>query len=259
MIIPIFFSVDDKYAPYLSVALYSLAQNANKKYTYKVTILYRKGMLSVSNMGNIIKNIPNHFAIDFINMDDRLETITDRIENRLRCDYFTPIIFYRLFIPAMFPEYKKAIYLDSDIVVLGDISTLFNTNIDQYLLGACKDYFAGEMLENYLNVFVGVDKTEYFNSGILLMNLEKLRSLKLDEHFLYLYNTYHFECIAPDQDYLNAMCKGKVLSLSQSWNTMPRSEYDDNMESNINIIHFFCFLSHGITMEYNLKMFFGII
>ncbi|MDO5151123.1 MAG: glycosyltransferase family 8 protein [Oscillospiraceae bacterium] len=244
MIIPVFFSIDDKYAPYLSVALCSLIQNASEKNTYKIIILYRKGMLSSENMGNIISDIPTHFIIEFIDMDDRIETITDRMENRLRCDYFTPTIFYRLFIPAMFPEYKKAIYLDSDIVVLGDISDLFQINIDNYLLGACNDYFAGEMLENYLNKFVGVEKEEYFNSGILLMNLEKLRKLNLDEHFLHLYNTYHFECLAPDQDYLNAMCKGNTLLLSQSWNTMPHSDYDRNAEENmtgINIVHYFLF------------------
>lgn len=43
--------------------------------------------------------------------------ITDRIENRLRSDYFTMTIYFRIFIPDMYPEYDKAIYIDSDIVV----------------------------------------------------------------------------------------------------------------------------------------------
>ena len=44
--------------------------------------------------------------------------ITDRIENRLRSDYFTMTIYFRIFIPDMYPEYDKAIYIDSDIVVM---------------------------------------------------------------------------------------------------------------------------------------------
>lgn len=63
-------------------------------------------------------------------MDERIETITDRLENRLRCDYFTQTIFYRLFISSMFPEYDKAI---SDIVILGDLSELFSIDIHDYL------------------------------------------------------------------------------------------------------------------------------
>jgi len=56
---------------------------------------------------------------------------------------------------------------------------------------------------------IGVDRDKYVNSGIMVMNLKKLREVKLEEHFMHLLNTYHFNCIAPDQDYLNAMCKGQ--------------------------------------------------
>ena len=204
-------------------------------------------------------NMPDHIIIEFVDMDERIETISDRLENRLRCDYFTPTIFYRLFIPAMFPEYDKAIYLDSDIVVLGDLSELFSIDIHDYLLGACIDYFAGEALENYLNYFVGVDKREYFNSGILLMNLKKLRELNLDEHFLHLYSTYHFECLAPDQDYLNAMCKNRVLILPQKWNTMPRNNYDiterENVEG-VEILHYFLFFKPWNHFDIQYESFF---
>lgn len=259
MTIPIFFSVDNKYAPYLGTALTSLAENTSSKYNYKVMVLYRKDMLCRSNMDKLIMNMPDHIIIEFVDMDERIETITDRLENRLRCDYFTPTIFYRLFIPAMFPEYDKAIYLDSDIVILGDLSELFSIDIHDYLLGACIDYFAGETLENYLNFFVGVDKKEYFNSGILLMNLKKLRELNLDEHFLHLYSTYHFECLAPDQDYLNAMCKGKVLILPQKWNTMPHNNYDITEQENVEgvaILHYFLFFKPWNHFDIQYESFF---
>ena len=77
----------------------------------------------------------------FFSVDDKKQPT----ENRLRADYFTPTIFFRLFIPSMFPEYSKGIYLDSDIVVLGDISKLYRVDIENYLLGACIENFAGEL------------------------------------------------------------------------------------------------------------------
>ena len=96
MTIPIFFSVDNNYAPYLSTALTSLAENTYSKYNYKVIVLYRKDLLCKSNMDKLIMNMPDHIIIEFVDMDERIETISDRLENRLRCEYFTPTIFYRL-------------------------------------------------------------------------------------------------------------------------------------------------------------------
>ena len=124
-IIPIFFSVDDGYAPFLSVALASIIQNASKEYRYRATVLCQN--LSGQNQKRLAALGKDYFEIRFIPMENKLQGITDRAENRLRADYFTLTIFFRLFIPAMFPEYDKGIYLDSDIVVPGDISELYRT------------------------------------------------------------------------------------------------------------------------------------
>ena len=68
------------------------------------------------------------------------------------------------------------------------------------------------------------------------MNLKKLRELKFDAHFLHLLNTYHFDCIAPDQDYLNAVCNGKIYYLDECWDAMPN---DNNPPlENPKIIHY---------------------
>lgn len=60
-------------------------------------------------------------------MTDTVKSITNREENLLRCDFFTLTIYFRLFLAQMFPQYDKGIYLDSDIVVPGDISQLYQT------------------------------------------------------------------------------------------------------------------------------------
>ena len=83
---------------------------------------------------------------------------------------------------------------------------------------------------------MGVDRHSYINSGVLLMNLKKLREAGLDTHFLSLLNTYHFDCIAPDQDYLNAMCYGKIHYLSDVWDTMPAEDKPEIED--VKIIHY---------------------
>ena len=219
--IPIFFTIDDNYAPYLSVAIKSITENASKNNNYKIIVLYQD--LSDENIKRISSLATEGFEIKFIYMKEGLETITDRAENKLRCDYFTLTIYFRLFIPEMFPEYDKGIYIDSDIVVPGDISELYNFELGDNLIGACADKSVVEVpeLAKYMEEAVGVNKYEYINSGVLLMNLKEMREKQFSKRFLELLNKYHFDCIAPDQDYLNAMCNGKILYLDQNWDVMP--------------------------------------
>lgn len=220
-VIPVFFTIDDGYAPFLAAAINSAVKNASSDREYKAIVLYQE--LSEENRNKLQRLTADNFAIEFVPIKSGLESITDRMSNRLRCDYFTLTIYFRLFIPVMFPQYDKGIYIDSDVVVLGDLAELFDTDIGDNYIGACPDHSVVDVpeLARYMENAVGVDKYEYINSGVLLMNLKKLREEEIDKHFLTLLNTYQFDCIAPDQDYLNAMCCGKIHFLNEIWDTMP--------------------------------------
>jgi len=74
---------------------------------------------------------------------------------------------------------------------------------------------------NYTEEAIGVKKEEYINSGVLLMNLKALREVDFHNHFLSLLSTYHFDSVAPDQDYLNAICNGRIHYLDPKWDFMP--------------------------------------
>ena len=234
--IPIFFTIDDSYAPFLAAALNSAVKNSSKGRRYKAIVLYQE--LSEDNIRRLQSLSKEHFAIEFIPMCEGLESITDSMANRLRCDYFTLTIYFRLFIPAMFPQYDKGIYIDSDVVLLGDLAELFDTDIGDNYIGACNDLSVQDVppLCEYMEKGVGVSRFEYINSGVLLMNLKKLREAELDKHFLTLLNKYHFDCIAPDQDYLNALCNGKIHYLDAVWDAMP-NENKPPLE-NARLIHY---------------------
>ena len=234
--IPIFFAVDDNYAPFFATALNSAVKNSSKDRDYRAIILYQE--LSASNIEKINTLATENFKIDFIPMREGMETITDRLSNRLRFDRFTLTIYFRLFIPTMFPQYDKGIYIDSDVVLLGDLAELYDTDIGDNLIGACTDLSVQEMpaIVNYIEKAVGVPRDKYINSGVLLMNLKKLREVGLDKRFLKLLNKYHFDSVAPDQDYRNALCHGKIHYLPPIWDAMP----NDNSQpiSDARLIHY---------------------
>lgn len=234
--IPIFFSIDNGYAPYLAVALNSAIKNSSPERKYRAIVLHQE--LSSENQRKLSSLQSSNFTIEFYEMTKGLEAITDRKSNYLRCDYFTLTIYFRLFIATMFKDIDKAIYVDSDIVVLGDLAELYDIELGDNYIGACNDKSVVEVapLARYMEECVGVNRNEYINSGVLLMNLKVFREKNFDEHFLNLLNTYHFDSIAPDQDYINAICNGKIKYLGEEWDAMP----NDNSPAlkNARIIHY---------------------
>lgn len=219
--IPIFFAVNEKYVPYLAVAIRSLIDNASKENKYKVFVIQRD--ICKEDIEEISALANEYCDIQFIEIKEGLDTITDRAENRFRFDYFTLTIYFRLFIPEMFTEYDKGIYIDSDVIVRSDIAELYNTELGDNLIGGCADHSIEHVppLVEYIEEAVGINIKEYINSGVLLMNLKLMREKGFTENFLRLLNEYHFYSVAPDQDYINAMCNGKILYLDEVWDAMP--------------------------------------
>ena len=237
-VVPVFFTADERYAPYLSTALVSLIEHTSKKNAYEINVIYHD--MSGKSLRKLKRLAAGHDNVKliFTEMQETLEGISDRKSTRLKADCFTPTIYYRIFLPEMFPQYDKGIYLDSDLIVLEDIAKLFEEKLGDNLLAACLDMstFGNKLFTKYFRDAIGVDTDAYFNSGVLLMDFKKFRDEEFCEHFLYLLNTYDFDTVAPDQDYLNAMCKGRVKYLDISWNTMPTSE--SLSKEKLKIVHF---------------------
>lgn len=132
-------------------------------------------------------------------------------------------IFYRLFIPDIFPQYDKAIYIDSDTIVNDDISKLYATNLENNLFGACTDLSIQyvEKMVTYIRDVLALNPKKYINSGMLVLNCKAFREEHFIDHFMDLLEKYHFDCIAPDQDYLNEIGEGRILHLNPRWDAMP--------------------------------------
>lgn len=235
--IPIFFCIDDKYAPYLSVALISLLANISPANHYQIFILYQQ--LSQENQAKLqtITADHNNVTLKFVSLKDDLYERLGKDQNTLRADYQTLTIYYRLFIADMFPQFTKGIYLDADIVVDQDIANLYQLDLGENLLGVIPDAFISNdpTASAYAENAVGVAHQSYFNSGVLLLNLERLRQTKFSSHFLTLMNNYHFQLIAPDQDYLNAICHNELLLLENKWNY--QTEYPLAVDNPV-VIHY---------------------
>lgn len=216
--IPIFFASDKNYIPYLTVAIKSMVNKINNVNMYKVYILTND--VKEDDITEIRSLEKENFKVEIVDVNPKIESIKNKVALR---DYYSVSIYFRLFIPTLFPQYDKAIYLDSDIVLNEDIAKLYNEDIGNNFVGAVLDevVYSNDDLVYYANEALDVTEKQYFNSGVLIMNLKKFRDNDIENDFYNWVNMYKFGAVAPDQDYLNCICKNKVKYLEQGWDKMP--------------------------------------
>ena len=231
-IIPIFFAVDDNYAPYLAVSMRSLIDNASPDYQYNIYILIDK--LNEYNTAVLCGMATDNVSVETINVTKKLDAFGDMLHLR---DYYTKTTYYRFFIPALFPQYERGLYLDCDIVVKGDISQLYNVALDDNILAAAPEevMLMVDVFGTYAEAVLEVPRNEYFSAGILVMNLEKMRRVALEEQFVEILGRRTFR-VTQDQDYLNVLCRGDFLMLDSGWNKT--ACYDAPVATPVNIIHY---------------------
>lgn len=237
--INLFFAIDDNYCPFLSTAVYSMLKNANKNYKYDIYVLHNG--INADNQEIIKNQIKNEASIEFVDvlefvdMKEKLDVLADKLVTR---DYYTKTTYYRLFIPNMFPHLEKALYLDSDIVITGDIAELYNVELGENLVGAVPDMAVQNtpVFVDYVENALGVKGDRYFNAGILLMNLNQMRKENFEDQFINLLGKYSFR-VAQDQDYLNVLTKDRVQYVDNSWNVQPVPNNICKVDK-INLIHY---------------------
>lgn len=216
-IIPIFFAVDDNYAKFLCVTLQSLIENSSDEYDYEVNVLIDE--LSGDNMNTILKMQKDNVKIKFVSVKEKLRAICSKLHMR---DYYTQATYYRFFIPELFPMYGKGLYLDCDLIITTDVADLYHTELAGNYVAAIPEEFITdvEVFGIYSEKVLGVPRQEYFNAGILVMNLDLMRKENLQGQFAELLDKYTYR-VAQDQDYLNVICYKKSVILDKTWNRTP--------------------------------------
>jgi len=122
--------------------------------------------------------------------------------------------YYRLLIPEILPiSIRKVLYLDSDLIVRKPIFDLWNTDIENYYLAAVEN----PGMRNFDRLFMPKD-SKYFNSGVMLINVEKWRREGVHNKALAFIRSYPDRIKFWDQDGLNAILYGQWKELPIKWN-----------------------------------------
>lgn len=215
----LFFACDDAYVPFLSVALTSIRVHRDPQRHYAVRVLHTGMSLASRTKLRSLLEEPG-FSLEFPDISAHIEMFARQLHTR---DYYSCSTYYRLFIPELYPQLDKALYLDSDLVLCRDVAQLYDVELGNDLVGAVPDGVVGNVEEFQLyvkNRLAIHNAHRYFNAGVLLMNLDAMRRCDFSQRFLELLNTVTFR-VGQDQDYLNVLCQNRVRYLGFEWNTMP--------------------------------------
>ena len=231
--IPIFFACDEGFVKYTMVSMKSIMENADRSRKYHIYILHMG--ITEATQAKVLAMADEEFAIDFVDVTDKMKSIADKLPIR---DYYSNTTYFRLFIPDMFPQYRKALYIDSDTIVVGNIAELYDHKLGKLYAGVCPDRVVAQtdILGDYVEKVLGVKRARYFNAGVMLMNCSQFRENHLLDEFLEMLHIYLF-VVAQDQDYLNLICKNQVLYMEPKWNAQVFGELACP-EEEVGLFHF---------------------
>ena len=204
---------DDNYAQHCLAMLCSLFDNNIEKF-FVVHILINK--LSAVYRNNILSLAERYTnVIHFYEMDDS-EFFGMKFKKKRP---LTNAAYYRLKLPSTLKDIDTVLYLDCDMIVLGDVDEIFNIDLNGYALAACNDAMPyNDLHRRQLNHPVG---TKTFCSGIMYINLDYWRSVDSEEKCFEFARKDRCPVYLHDQDVFNYVFKNQWYLLPPKWNVSP--------------------------------------
>ena len=207
--IPVVFITDNGYVVPTSVAITSLI--CNKKPTTKYSIFILTNELSKENEQRFKSFNSDDIKLEVITVSTAELEGLHKYEDNTICQA-TPAALLKFKLPMIFGSCKKIIYLDGDILVQNDLSDLYSEDISGYYVAAVHD--TGKL---YHNKEIYKQIPSYFNSGVMLLNLEKCREDNMTEKLIEEKRRSTDNSLM-DQNVLNIVFSGHVKIIDIKYN-----------------------------------------
>lgn len=228
---------DDRFAMPLAVTLYSALANYRSSLPVKVFII--DGGIRAPNRLRVDRILEGFGAVA-----EWLEPDWRPLKRLAVSERYPPSTYLRLLIPTFLPKsLEKAIYLDSDVVVHGNIADLWNVELAGKVLLAVQDRGVPTVgsrwgLPNYRELGLDASST-YFNSGVLVLDLRAWRELDLADRVIEYLVAQPHQMRFGEQHAVNAMLARSWGALETRWNQQVWAweEHDDRAYQS-GILHF---------------------
>lgn len=200
------FASDGNYLDYTLVAIQSIIEHSSTDYYYDIVILGTDcADREVLFQPLLAKNV----SIRILDMEMYIEKFCMR--NFYVSGNIPMATYFRFFIPEIFVEYNKVLYLDGDVLACDDVKYLLAEDLGDSLVGGVRDaatFTFSKKRRTYLADKLGVSPEQYFCAGIMLYNITTCKEFGFSNKCLAKLE----ELVEPpyhDQDVLNAVAKGR--------------------------------------------------
>lgn len=225
MNMPIFLCADNNFVLPAYITLYSLLMN--NRGSKKIDIYLLTSGDVEENCISLFKDLEERYdfiSVTVMNMLDRFKGVY------IKHPWITTATMYRLLIPKIARDLNigKCIYLDSDIVVEGDISELFDVELKGFCVGAVKETAISCDTDLELRELLEISNLrDYINAGVLLFNIEEIERNGLCEKLEVA--GYGKEYPHNDQDAINAIFHHRIKVLPMRFNAINWYLYDGRL------------------------------
>lgn len=195
---------DDRYANHCAICITSILEN-NKLEDCHIYVMTEG--LSDENLKKF------HYLEKYYKKPVEVKVIDGKIFEGLQVTGRLPqSMYFRFMLPEIIND-SSVLYLDCDIIVRHSLRDLFIIDLTNYACGVVEDQCGDDVrMHNRINMF-----SRYFNSGVLLMNLDYWRKYDIAKKLIdYIASSDWLMC--PDQDALNVILEGKILFLDYKYN-----------------------------------------
>lgn len=211
-IIPIALICDDNYVMPTCVTVSSIVQEKCQDTLYDFYIICAS--LTEANEQIFHRFDRDDVIIHIIRQDaSRFEQL-HTFQNGTFC-VATPAALLKFVLPELIDKYAKVLYLDGDIIVREDLSKLYNTELGDAYLAAVVDSGSIYVKNTYIQ-----SVKDYFNSGVMLLNLEQMRKDNLPQTLIQT-KMEMTDSNMMDQNVFNVVCDGRMLPLPIRYNFLP--------------------------------------
>lgn len=142
-------------------------------------------------------------------------------------------MYYRLLAPQLLSEsLKKVLYLDPDILVINPLRPLWESELDGNAFAAASHTGVMDIMNGINRIRLNTDH-DYYNTGVMLMDLDKARGIIKAEEIFKCVSEHAMELLLPDQDVFNYLYGSRTLQVDDAiWNYDARYYSDYMIKSN---------------------------
>jgi lipopolysaccharide biosynthesis glycosyltransferase len=176
-------------------------------------------LLSEEDKANLSACADPHTPLTFIDLDgDAARALKDLISER----HLSIVAYSRIMIPDMLADHRgRLVYFDCDVVVNAPLDELFALDMQGFPAGAVSNAVTTSRLAELNTALRRPVDTPYFNSGVLLIDLDEWRRQQIGQRGMEFAKTWMPQGGDHDQAVLNSVLSGNWLSMDQKWNYNP--------------------------------------